>query len=66
MTPRTLSAALKAGYIIQDVKIGNYGKSRVDVKPRFYNQGMKAVLSFWLSTSYVARNYPNSYRTATY
>jgi len=58
MTPKTLKSALESGYILNRVN-NYYPKVRVDLKPRFYNQGMKAVISFWVTYNYAKRIWPN-------
>lgn len=60
-TPKTLKSAIANGYIIEKIQYANTPKCRVDLKPRFYNHGMPAYLSFWINTKFVARNYPNTF-----
>jgi hypothetical protein len=57
-TPRSIKAALNAGYTFK--KVSNYGgkKERVDLQPRFYNAGMKAILSFWVSAKFARKINP--------
>ncbi len=47
-TPKTYTQAKNEGWITTKVNNGDYGKIRVDLKPRFYNGG-KAIISFWLT-----------------
>lgn len=58
-TPRTIKSALEAGYTFKSVS--DYGGKieRVDMQPRFYNQGMKAILSFWVSRQFARKINPN-------
>jgi len=58
-TPRTIKSAIHSGYVISNVSNYNSGKERVDLKPRFYNPGMKAVLSFWVSRNFARKINPN-------
>lgn len=62
-TPRTIAAAKKAGYKV--IKVSDYNgysnKERVDMEPRFYNSGMKARLSFWVSRQYAKKVSPFAY-----
>ena len=60
-TPRTLSSAIGAGYVIKGIDYGRSKKCLVKLEPRFYNQGMKALISFWISSAYVKRNYSGSF-----
>lgn len=55
-TPRTLKSALEHGYKITKVRYSGEQKNLVVVEPRFPREGMKPVLSFWLSREYVQRN----------
>lgn len=48
MTPRTYTSAANAGYVTCNVIRGTY-KVRVDLKPRFFRQGLKPIISFWLT-----------------
>lgn len=58
-TPRTIKSALASGYEFKAVS--NYGgkTERVDLQPRYYNSGMKAILSFWVSRSFARKINPN-------
>lgn len=66
MTPKTLKSAIESDYVISRINYSGSAKCRVDVKPRFYRSGMKAILSFWISSKYVARNYPRAFEAAGY
>ena len=57
-TPRSVKAALNAGYKFKNVT--NYGNKteRIDLEPRFFNQGMKSVLSFWVSRKFARKINP--------
>jgi len=59
-TPRTITAAKKVGYKV--IKVSDYNghsnKSRVDMEPRFYKNGMTARLSFWVSRQYAKKVNP--------
>jgi hypothetical protein len=59
--PKTLKEALENGYVIKSIYARGSKKCRVDVKPRFYKSGMKAVISYWLTSDYVKRTYPRAY-----
>lgn len=58
-TPRTIKSAISAGYVISNVSSYMGDKERVDLKPRFYKQGMKAILSFWVSQRFARTINPN-------
>jgi hypothetical protein len=58
-TPKTLKSALDSGYIIKNINYIHSKQCRVDVQPQFYSAGMKAVISYWLSSKYVKRFYSN-------
>jgi len=58
-TPRTIKSAIQSGYVISNVSNYNGEKERVDLKPRFYNHGMKAILSFWVSRNFARKINPN-------
>lgn len=59
--PRNLKQALENGYVFKAIKYKGSARCRVDVTPRFYRNGMKAILSFWMSDSYIRRTYPKQY-----
>ena len=61
MKPRNLKQALENGYIISNIYAKGSKTCRVDVKPRFFNAGMEPLLSYWISSNYVKRVYPNAY-----
>ncbi len=61
MKPRTLKAALDSGYVIKNILYKGNVNCRVDVTPRFWSQGMEAIISYWVNDSYVSRTYPNTY-----
>lgn len=63
-TPKTLNSALNSGYKLRKLNYKTSKKCRVDVEPRFYKAGMKAILSFWISSAYFKRNYPTFYSTS--
>lgn len=63
-TPKTLKSALESGYRLKKMNYKNSSKCRVDVEPRFYKAGMKAILSFWISSAYIKRTYPKFYNTS--
>lgn len=60
-TPRNLKNAIESDYLITRINYAGTKLCRVNLKPRFFRPGMKAVLSFWISTEYVKRNYPKSF-----
>lgn len=62
MTPRNLKQALENGYVFKAIQYKGTNKCRVDVTPRFYRNGMPAILSFWMDNAYVRRTYPNQYK----
>lgn len=66
MTPNTLNSAIENGYYISQINYSGNKQCRVDVKPQLYRNGMKAILSFWLSYKYVARNYPRAFEAANF
>lgn len=47
-TPRTLTSALNSGYIYERINYKYDRKIQVILKPRFYNDGMKSRLTFWM------------------
>ena len=49
MKPRTITQARNEGYYVSNVLYGNFGKNRVDMKPRFFSQGKYAIVSFWIT-----------------
>lgn len=58
---KTLKQALENGYMLSNIYAKGSSKIRVDVKPRFYKNGMKAILSFWLTDKHVKKTYPSFY-----
>lgn len=58
---KNLKSALENGYVLSNIYSKGSTKCRVDVKPRFYKEGMKAILSFWLTSAHVKRTYPSFY-----
>lgn len=62
-TPTTLKSAIKAGYVIKKIDYANSKKCRVDLEPRFYDQTMKPGLSFWMSSTYIKREYNSEFQT---
>lgn len=53
--PKNISSAHKAEYIIKDIRYKYSDKVLVVMEPRFYNHGMKAQVSFWVSRNYAKR-----------
>lgn len=62
-TPQNLKSAIDSGYIIKKIDYANSIDCRVDLEPRFYDQTKKAILSFWLKSSYIKREYYSAYQT---
>jgi len=65
-TPRTIKSAIENGYIITNIMNKGSKKCRVDLKPRFYKEGMKAIIGFWVSSAYVRRTYPTAFEKFNY
>jgi len=60
-TPKTLRAAMVEGYTVKGIYKKGHRRCRVDVSPRLFTLGKPSVLSFWLTSKYVARMYPSVY-----
>lgn len=64
-TPRTIKSALSAGYTFKYVTNYRSARELVVMQPRFYNAGMKAQISFWVSRTFARKINPepllNSY-----
>ena len=58
---RNLKQALQNGYKLTKIYSKGSKRIRVDVTPRFYQNGMKAILSFWLTDKYIKKTYPSFY-----
>lgn len=64
--PKTLKSAIANNYLIKRISYAGSTKCLVCLQPRFYNADMSALISFWINTRYVKRNYPNSFSRANY
>jgi len=62
-TPKTLKNAIDNDYVIYKIDYANSKQCRVDLKQRFYDQSKKTILSFWINSKYVSRNYPTIYQS---
>lgn len=54
-TPRNITQAMNAGYIVKRINYKASSKVLIILEPRFYNHGMKAQLSYWISRNYAKR-----------
>lgn len=61
ITPRTLNSAISQGYIITKISFPGSADCLVKLSPKFYKDGMKAVISFWKTSKYIRNRYPASF-----
>lgn len=54
-TPRSIAAAQRKGYVVKRINYKESSKVLMIMQPRWYNPGMKAQISFWVSRNYAKR-----------